>query len=78
MEYSQARSACSKVNYYQSFADLKNKASRYFMIKRFNLNMRLSIKGGSITSANWYTQILIKNDLPFRLQHIQFLLRYFL
>ena len=28
------------LKYYASFADLKNKASKYFRTKRFNLNMR--------------------------------------
>ncbi len=28
------------LKYYPSFADLKNKISRYFRTKRFNLNMR--------------------------------------
>ena len=28
------------LSYYPSFADLKNKISRYFRTKRFNLNMR--------------------------------------
>ena len=28
------------INYYPSFADFKNKISRYFRTKRFNLNMR--------------------------------------
>ena len=28
------------LKYYPSFADLKNKASKYFRTKRFNLNMR--------------------------------------
>ncbi|HXT84551.1 MAG TPA: hypothetical protein VN704_09535, partial [Verrucomicrobiae bacterium] len=28
------------LQYYSSFADLKNKISKYFRTKRFNLNMR--------------------------------------
>jgi transposase len=28
------------INYYPSFVDFKNKISRYFRTKRFNLNMR--------------------------------------
>ena len=35
----QTRSICS-IQYYQSFADLKNNISSYFRTKRFNLDMR--------------------------------------
>jgi hypothetical protein len=33
---------------YQSFADLKNKISRYFRTKRFNLDMRNYLLRGAI------------------------------
>ncbi len=42
------------LKYYSSFADLKNKISGYFRTKRFNLNMKLSVKGSSLIYANWY------------------------
>ena len=38
MEYSQARSACSKI--LSIICRFKDKISAYFRIKRFNLNMR--------------------------------------
>ncbi len=51
------------LKYYQSFADLKNKISKYFRTKRFNLNMKNYFKRCFITYANWYS-IRISNENP--------------
>ena len=44
------------LKYYSSFADLKNKISKYFRTKRFNLDMRNYFLRDIFqrTYANWY------------------------
>ena len=43
------------LQYYPSFADLKNKVSRYFRTKRFNLNMRNYLLRDVWQHTKWYT-----------------------
>ena len=45
------------LQYYSSFADLKNKVSGYFRTKRFNLNEELFVKRCLIIYANWYISL---------------------
>ena len=56
------------LQYYSSFADFKNKISRYFRTKRFNLNMRNYLLRCQLTYAKWYTIIFLILSLDNRLK----------